>query len=234
MPESRTLPAALLVLTFSTGIVDAVSVLGLGQVFTANMTGNVVFLGFAAAGAGDFDVPRSMTAILAFLGGAVLGGRLGASWSATAPGARERGLAVAALLEAALLAIAAWQAAGYDPVALAPTGRLYAVLVLCAVAMGLRNATVRRLGVPDLTTTVLTLTLTGLGADSGAAGGDSPRWERRVAAVALMAAGAVSGALLVQRGGLVQPLLAAGALAMVVAAAAARSARTVLTPTAQV
>jgi uncharacterized membrane protein YoaK (UPF0700 family) len=100
--------------------------------------------------------------------------------------------------------------------------------------MGLRNATVRRLGVPDLTTTVLTLTLTGLGADSGAAGGDSPRWERRVAAVALMASGAVLGALLVQRGGLVLPLLAAGALAIVVAAVAARSARTVLTPTAQV
>ena len=230
MPESRTLPAALLVLTFSTGIIDAVSVLGLGQVFTANMTGNVVFLGFAAAGEGSFSVPRGLTAILAFLGGAVLGGRLGASWSATALGARERGLALAALLEAALLGAAAWQAVGYDPAALAPTGRLYAILVLCALAMGLRNATVRHLGVPDLTTTVLTLTLTGLGADSGPAGGDGVRWARRAAAVALMATGAVSGALLVQRGGLVQPLLAAGALAVLAAGTAAWGARAVLAP----
>jgi uncharacterized membrane protein YoaK (UPF0700 family) len=225
--ESRTLPAALLVLTFATGIVDAVSVLGLGQVFTANMTGNVVFLGFAAAGEVDFDVPRSATAILAFVAGAVLGGRLGVRWDATVPDARARGLAVAALLEAALLGAAAWQSLDYDPVALAPTGRLYAILVLCALAMGLRNATVRRLAVPDLTTTVLTLTLTGLGAESAPAGGDSPRWGRRVAAVALMAAGAAVGATLVRRGGLALPLFAVGALAVLVAGTAARSARAV-------
>ena len=44
------LPRVLIVLTVTTGLVDAVSVLGLGRVFTANMPGNVVFLGFAMAG----------------------------------------------------------------------------------------------------------------------------------------------------------------------------------------
>ena len=73
------LPALLLVLTVITGLVDAVSYLTLGHVFVANMTGNVVFLGFAVAGATDFSIPASVVAIGAFLVGALTGGRLGAS-----------------------------------------------------------------------------------------------------------------------------------------------------------
>ncbi len=72
------LPALLLVLTVTTGLIDAVSVLGLGRVFTANMTGNIVFLGFALAGVPGFSRPRSLAALAAFLVGAVIGGRLGA------------------------------------------------------------------------------------------------------------------------------------------------------------
>jgi hypothetical protein len=68
------------------------------------------------------------------------------------------------------------------------------------LAVGLRNATVRPLAVPDLTTTVLTLTLTGLAADSLVAGGDNPRIGRRVASVSLMFAGAAVGTLLLRRG----------------------------------
>jgi len=49
------LTRALLVLTFTTGVIDAASYLGLGHVFTANMTGNIVLLGFGiAGGSGDF------------------------------------------------------------------------------------------------------------------------------------------------------------------------------------
>src|SRR5258705_13277867 len=70
------LPAVLLVLTGVTGLVDAVSFLKLGHVFVANMTGNVVFLGFAVADATDFSIPISLVAIAAFLAGAVAGGRL--------------------------------------------------------------------------------------------------------------------------------------------------------------
>jgi uncharacterized membrane protein YoaK (UPF0700 family) len=67
--------------------------------------------------------------------------------------------------------------------------RRYVVIALLAAALGLQNATVRRLAVADVTTTVLTLTLTGLAADSWLAGGRSPRAGSRVAAVGLMAAG---------------------------------------------
>ena len=70
------LPLVLLGLTVTTGIVDAVSYLAFGHVFTANMTGNVVFLGFAAAGAEGLSIGRSGTALAAFLAGAVLGGPL--------------------------------------------------------------------------------------------------------------------------------------------------------------
>src|SRR5438046_5388305 len=69
----------LFVLTIVTGLVDAVSYLKLGHVFVANMTGNVVFLGFAVAGAPDFSIPASLIAIAAFLVGALTGGRLGSS-----------------------------------------------------------------------------------------------------------------------------------------------------------
>jgi uncharacterized membrane protein YoaK (UPF0700 family) len=66
----------LLALTAVAGLVDAASVLGLGRVFTANMTGNVVFLGFAAAGAPGLSFARSSAALLAFYLGAVIGGRI--------------------------------------------------------------------------------------------------------------------------------------------------------------
>jgi uncharacterized membrane protein YoaK (UPF0700 family) len=82
--------------------------------------------------------------------------------------------------------------------------------------LGLQNATVRRLAVPDVTTTVLTMTLTGLAADSWLAGGHSPRLGRRVAAVGLMFAGALVGALLL-RVDVALPVLAA---AVVIALAA--------------
>jgi uncharacterized membrane protein YoaK (UPF0700 family) len=96
--------------------------------------------------------------------------------------------------------------------------RRYVVIGLLAAGLGLQNATVRRLAVPDVTTTVLTLTLTGLAADSWLAGGRSPRAGRRVAAVGLMAAGALAGALLL-RVDVALPVLAA---ALVIALAAAQ------------
>jgi uncharacterized membrane protein YoaK (UPF0700 family) len=94
--------------------------------------------------------------------------------------------------------------------------RRYVVVGLLAAGLGLQNATVRRLGVADVTTTVLTLTLTGLAADSWVAGGRSPRVGRRVAAVGLMAVGALVGALLVR----VEVALPVGAAALLIALAA--------------
>jgi uncharacterized membrane protein YoaK (UPF0700 family) len=69
------------VLTLVTGVVDALAYLRLGHVFVANMTGNVVFLGFAAAGAGGLSVP-SLIALACFLPGGIAAGRLAALWGA--------------------------------------------------------------------------------------------------------------------------------------------------------
>src|SRR3954447_4110910 len=73
-PVHGPLPALMLVLTVLTGVVDAVSILSLGRVFVANMTGNVVFVGFAIAGASGFSLPASLSALAGFLVGAAVGG----------------------------------------------------------------------------------------------------------------------------------------------------------------
>jgi uncharacterized membrane protein YoaK (UPF0700 family) len=195
--------------------VDAVSFLGLGHVFTANMTGNVVFLGFALAGAPGLSILRSLASLAAFLAGALLGGRFGLAM-AGAP--QRRWLLRATVLEAGLLISAAVASIGFDASASTPTSRLYAVIVLTALAMGFRNATVRRLAVPDMTTTVLTLTLTGIAADSSLAGGSNPRIGRRLASVVCMFAGAAAGVALLPMG-LAAPL-ALSALCAVAASAA--------------
>src|ERR1700722_10940641 len=75
-PRHGPLPALLLALTVVTGLVDAVSILALGRVFVANMTGNVVFVGFALAGAPGFSLAASLSALAGFVVGALGGGRL--------------------------------------------------------------------------------------------------------------------------------------------------------------
>ena len=102
---------------------------------------------------------------------------------------------------------------------------MYAVIVLTGLAMGLRNATVRKIAQPDLTTTVLTLTVTGLAADSSFAGGSNPRWQRRVMSILCMFAGAFVGALLL-RHSLALPLGVATVSVVCGAAAFYRSSRT--------
>ena len=178
---------ALALLTFATGLVDAASVLGLGHVFTANMTGNIVFLGFSLAGAGRVATSDCVVALGAFLIGALVGGRLAA---------RGVSFRKALALEAVLLTAAA--AVAWARGDLAP--QRVPEIALLASGMGIQNASVRKLGVLDMTTTVLTLTLTGLAADSSLAGGNNPRWGRRLLSVALMLLGALAGALLLIRG----------------------------------
>jgi uncharacterized membrane protein YoaK (UPF0700 family) len=206
------LARALLALTFSTGLVDAVSYLGLGRVFTANMTGNIVLLGFGIAGSGGLPVVAPLVSLGAFLAGAGIGGVL----AGTVGDRHAQHVARALAIEAALILAAAVTAAAIDVRAAAVSGD--AVIALLALAMGVRNATVRRLGVPDLTTTVLTMTLTGLAADSPVVGGSGKGSVRRIAAVLAMLCGAVAGALLLEIS-LVPPLVAAAALAVGVALA---------------
>ena len=202
----------LLVLTFTTGLVDAVSYLGLGRVFTANMTGNVVLLGFGIAGSRGLPVLAPLISLGAFLVGAGAGGVL-----ARRVGEQHRAHVTRALgAEVALLAAAAILAAAFDIKPDAFSGD--ALIALLAVAMGVRNATVRRFGVPDLTTTVLTMTLTGLAVDSRLAGGSGKGTARRAAAALAMLLGAIAGALLLKTS-LAPPLFTAAALALVVGAA---------------
>src|ERR1700757_4783222 len=78
----KVIPYALLGMTAATGLVDAVSYLSLGRVFTANMTGNIVLLAFATAHVPGLFIARSLTALFAFLLGAILGGRFMARASA--------------------------------------------------------------------------------------------------------------------------------------------------------
>ena len=200
------LTVGLLLLTVVTGLIDAVSFLGPGRVFTANMTGNVVFLGFAVAGVPGLSIARSLTSLVAFLVGAAVGGRVAV---VMARGTRRRWLLAGAVTETALLFAAALASVGYDINRMPQSYGLYSIIVLTALAMGLRNATVRKLAVPDMTTTVLTQTLTGLAADSSLAGGSNPRVGRRVASVIAIFAGAALGTLLL-RFGLALPLLVSG------------------------
>jgi uncharacterized membrane protein YoaK (UPF0700 family) len=202
------LSRALLALTFTTGVVDAASYLGLGHVFTANMTGNVVLLGFGLAGGSGLPVLAPLVSLAAFVFGAGAGGVLAAKLG----GRHPVHIASALAIEAGLIAVAAVLAAALT----IHIGTIAAgiVIALLAFAMGVRNATVRRIGVPDLTTTVLTLTLTGLAADSPAAGGEGKGSTRRIAAVLAMLAGAFGGALLLKTS-LALPLIAAAGLALV-------------------
>ena len=187
------LPPLLLALTLVTGLVDAFSFLVLGNVFVANMTGNVVFLAFALAGASGFSIPASLVALGAFCLGALTGGRL-----ATHVGApRSRLLAVASAIEALLVAASVIVAATTG----SPGSGMarYALIVLLGLAMGTQNAVVRKLAVPDLTTTVLTQTITGMFADGRLAGGTSSKVGRRLLSLLAMFVGGLGGALLVVR-----------------------------------
>ena len=186
------LTRSLLVLTASTGLVDAASYLGLGHVFAANMTGNIVLLGFGLVGGYQLPVLAPLVSLAAFLVGAGGGGRL-----VRGRGEAELVLFTTALtIEAVLLASAAVLAAAADVRTGSAVG--YCVIALLALGMGVRNATVRKLAVPDLTTTVLTMTLTGLAAESALAGGDGSGTARRTAAVLAMLIGALAGALLLK------------------------------------
>jgi len=185
------LPLLLIVLTVVTGLVDAVSYLKLGHVFVANMTGNVVLLGLAVGGVSEFSVAVSLTAIASFLLGAIAGGRLGSRTGEH----RGRFLALAIYVKGIAVGTAFVVSLASSDVSGGIT--VYTLVVLLAFAMGLQNATARRLGVPDLTTTVLTLTLTGLAADSHFAGGTNPNIGRRLLATAAMLIGALLGAVLI-------------------------------------
>jgi uncharacterized membrane protein YoaK (UPF0700 family) len=180
----------MLVLTFSTGIADAVGYLALDKVFTGNMTGNVVILGMGAAGTTDLPVVGPLLALVSFMLGAALGGRAmrGQATGWTRRGAWLIGL-VGALFGAGAAVFAVSSVEEGSELA-------YAMTVGLAAAMGLQAAVARRIAVKDVTTVVVTSTITGLAADSRLGAGVEQPWLRRASAVLLIGAGAAVGALL--------------------------------------
>jgi uncharacterized membrane protein YoaK (UPF0700 family) len=242
-PKFGPLPGLLLILTAVTGVVDAVSILSLGRVFVANMTGNVVFAGFAAVGAPGFSLSASLFALAGFLVGAALGGGM-ITWAGPDRGLLMRASTAAELVLAAASLLLAGLSGdpGVSHGTLAVSGSFgpdieAGVAALLAIAMGIQNAVARKLAVPDMTTTVLTMLLTGLGADFRAVLRERGRVDRadrsalsdlgrRLLVVATMLAGAVGAAWLVLN---VSPLsaliLAAALLALAFVGAAVAASR---------
>ncbi len=205
------------VLTFTAGLINAVTVLGLGDIFASLMTGNVVFIGLSLGGAEDLSAWRSGLAIVAFLAGAALGGRIAAHLM---KGSLRGWLLPVAGLEAALLAAAA-------TVAHLHVGRstenttapaVLLVIALTSLAMGLRNSSIGRLDLSDLKTTVLTLTLASLAADSRLGGDEDQDVARRVLSVLLIIGGAAVGGLLVLNFGIALPLAVVAATVLLATA----------------
>ncbi len=211
-PADGPLPGLLVVLTAVTGAIDAVSILTLGRVFVANMTGNIVFLGFALARAPGFSLVASAAALAGFLVGGATAGQLIAARGAHRGELLRDGAVVQLVAVLASVVIAA-------PVnGLPGLDRRIAISALCAVAMGVQNSVARRLAVADLTTTVLTMTLTGLAADWHSARPGSV--SRRLVAVATTLLGALAGAEIVLHARVVWGLATVAGLIAVVAVAA--------------
>jgi uncharacterized membrane protein YoaK (UPF0700 family) len=223
-PTEGLLPPLFLVLTFVTGVVDATSYLSLGHVFVANMTGNVVFLGFGIVGAGGISVWPSLTALASFGAGGIVAGRIAGALVDD----RDRHLRVAVGVQTVLVATALIVAAvAGDNVG---AGVRYSLIALLAAGMGIQNAAARKLAVPDLTTTVLTLTLTGIASDSHIAGGEDARVGRRGLAVGSMLLGALVGGLLVLHVADAAPLGLATALLVLVVLALVEPVKSRLQP----
>lgn len=182
----------MLALTFSTGVADAVGYLGLDKVFTGNMTGNVVILGMALGGAASLPVGGPALGLGGFVVGAAVGGRAlrrsTAGWS-------SRVSVLLGVVAAALVCLCVGATVGEVSVS---RWLGYLVTGCLAAAMGLQASVARHVAVKDVTTVVVTSTLTALAADSPLGSAAGGFWRRRFAAIALILAGALVGALLVR------------------------------------
>lgn len=186
--SERLTVTALLLLTVATGLVDAISVLVLGHVFVANMTGNVIFLGFWFVPHSGVDMTAAVVAFVSFVIGTIIGGRFARhldyevrTWLTAALGTEVALLAALAVL------------AGTGVVSYQDNGKLILIAGL-AVTFGAQNAAARQFGIQELSTTVLTSTIVGIGSESRLAGGRGEREMLRYSVVLTMLAGAGVGA----------------------------------------
>jgi uncharacterized membrane protein YoaK (UPF0700 family) len=207
--SERATVRALLMLTFATGLVDAISVLVLGHVFVANMTGNVIFLGFWFVPHSGVDLTAAAVAFVSFVLGAVIGGRLvrhldhdPRHWISVA-----LGIEIVALLVLAALA-------GTGVLHYHDGGRLILIVGL-ALTFGVQSVAARQFGIQELSTTVLTGTIVSIGMDSRLAGGTGRRERLRYIVVLTMCAGAAVGATMSRY--FVAPVIALAALSVAAA-----------------
>lgn len=202
---------ALLLLTFATGLIDAVSVLVLGHVFVANMTGNVIFLGFWFAQHSGVDMGAAVVAFVSFLVGTVLGGRLARHLDSKV----RRWLTVALGIEVVIM-VTLSILAGTGVLSYHDNSRLVLIAGL-AITFGSQNAMARQFGIQELSTTVLTSTIVGIGFDSRLAGGTGQREGLRYGVVLTMLGGAIVGATMTRFA--VAPVIALAAATIATSAA---------------
>lgn len=203
-PE-REYSAALLILTAATGAVDGVSYLALDRVFTGNMTGNVLFIGFGLVGVAGIPVVNNLVALLAFLLGAVIGSRVTRHGvgEVRLPRASMTVLSVGTVLVVVLSAVWLYVGRIGTPVMIVITAGL-------ALLLGAQAAAVKHIGIRDLSTVVVTMTMVSLASDSRLAGGRGASWFRRLAAIAAMGLGALASAAATLHLGGAYALLLAG------------------------
>lgn len=211
----------LVCLTFGSGAVDAVSFLGLGRVFTAMMSGNIVLLGLAVGTAAGSEAVRSAVSVLAYAGGVFAATRLLGREAERSlwPTGLTVSLTIAALAQSGLLA--GWLASSAHP-----GQTLEAVLVgLSALAMGLQSGAVARLRVSGVTTTYVTGTLTGLMGALALGSGERRDLVRRAVVLVALLAGAACSALLLKGAREAAPALQLGVTLLVIATALYRLGR---------
>jgi uncharacterized membrane protein YoaK (UPF0700 family) len=194
MDDRRVRDVLLVALTVSTGAVDALSWLGLDKVFSAFMTGNLVFLGFRTGGADGPPVPRVFTSVVAFALGAVLAARIVASTKDSGSvWPRQVTVALGAVLVVQGAFVALWAGAGAYP-----SSRAGDVLIaVSSLAMGMQTTAVFSLGVRAVFTTAATATWAVLMGDLSGWSQSSGERRRLSAVVVGLFAGAVAGAFLV-------------------------------------
>jgi uncharacterized membrane protein YoaK (UPF0700 family) len=191
IPIEHRYTAGLLLFTVSTGVIDADSYLALDHVFTGNMTGNVLFIGFALAGVAGIPFVNNLLALLGFVVGTIVGGRIvGRGHAKGFPR-----VSAFLLLAGGILAIGiatTWTILGHldQPILLVLT-------FLLASVMGSQVSAVKPIGNSDVTTIVVTNTLANLARDSRLAGGKYENWLPRLLAVLAMGVGAAIGALII-------------------------------------
>ncbi len=186
--SERSTVAALLLLTFATGLADAISILVLGHVFVANMTGNVIFLGFWLAPRSNIDLTAVVVALPTFVCTTIVSGRLMRQF-----GDRARAWITTVLATEIALLLSLSVLAGAGVLHYHDNTKLI-MIALLAVTFGLQHSSARQFGIQELSTTVLTSTIVSLGLDSHLAGGTGARRKLRLGVVVTMCAGAFFGA----------------------------------------